>query len=660
MVTTSSGYAVGSRGPGIGAASPDVDDSSGYWSLEKNKRAFTTYLDSKRMEIDEQQIARRYRHGAQWTADQVKVLNDRKQPVVTYNRLGRKIDGIVGLVERLRQDPKAFPRTPQHQQGADLATAVLRFMVEENDFKAKSPIISENGAVDGIGGVKLSLKPADQTREGADASQPDMDATIEIVSNEDFFYDPRSMKHDFSDACFMGEDKWLDVDQAVDLHPELETEIRASTNTGLDLTSNSDKDNRWFQDMGEFRQVRVVEIWYKHKGKWCWCQFTGVMKLAEGQSPFIDEEGKTFCPFIMFSAAVDHEGDRYGFPRNLMSAQDEINQRRSKALHLLNSRGIRATKSAVADNDVERLRREAARPDRILLSNTTIDDIQFDDQMQQAAVMGQLEFLKEAKTEIENFGPNPALVGSSGIGDKSGRAISLLQQAGIAELGPYMVNLRGWKIRLYRALFHIAQKYWTNERFIRVTDDQGASQFVQINALQLDPMSGMPRMVNAIGDLDVDIILDEGPDTVTIMQDTYEAIAQALPSVAPMLSPSKAAAVLEVLIETSPLPADVKKKFRDAGESEQNKPSPEQQKLQAEMQLKQQDQMLEAQKTAAMLKQKQDEALLDARVEQNKARNEMAIDWMKARNAVRLEQFKAANQARNQAFQAMRPQPFVP
>ena len=46
-------------------------------------------------------------------------------------------------------------------------------------------------------------------------------------------------------------------------------------------------------------------------------------------------------------------------------------------------------------------------------------------------------------------------------------------------------------------------------------------------------------MRNAIGELDVDIILDEGPDTITLMQDTYDAISQALPAVAPMLSPAR-------------------------------------------------------------------------------------------------------------------------
>ena len=58
-------------------------DASGYWTLEQCVQA----------EIEEQQTARRYRHAAQWTAEQIRALNDRKQPVVTYNRFGRKIDG---------------------------------------------------------------------------------------------------------------------------------------------------------------------------------------------------------------------------------------------------------------------------------------------------------------------------------------------------------------------------------------------------------------------------------------------------------------------------------------------------------------------------------------------------------------------------------------
>jgi hypothetical protein len=651
-------------------------DADGFWLLDKCVGAYTTYLDNKSLEIQEQQNARRYRHGAQWTSDQIKTLNDRKQPVVTYNKIGRKIDGINGLVERLKQDPKAFPRTPQHQAGADLATAVLRYLMDRNKWNEVSPLVNEAAAVDGLAGIELDLKqmpPLQQQQQPAqmggnvvpfpgnpassmmghnggpplEPPQPDYDVIFRPVDNDGFFYDPRSFKHDFSDARFLGMGKYVDEELMIELMPNMEADITAACDSSMELTTQSDRDNKWFQADGDFKQVRLVDIWYKSRGGWKWALFTGSKILMQGNSPFQDENGQQFAKYLMFSAQVDHDGDRYGFVRNLQSPQDEVNQRRSKGLHELNNRRITSTKAAVADTNVEALRKEAARADGIVLVNTSLDDIRFDDQAKQAAVMGQLEFMRDAAQEIENFGPNASLAGQAGEGS-SGRAIALLQQAGIAELGPYMTNLRAWKIRVYRALFNSAQRYWVNERWIRVTDAQGEPQFVQINAPVLGP-DGMPQMQNAIGELDVDIILDEGPDTVTLMQDTYEAISQALPAVAPMLSPTKAAAVMDVLIETSPLPADVKKKFRDAGEQEQTQPDPKEKEAQAKLALQQQESQsklaLEKEKATADMLLKKQAAELDQQTEQQKATAEMAIDREKAQNAMQIEMFKAEQMA---------------
>src|SRR5262245_20139972 len=155
-----SDYQVGSGPTGNTAGTTASTDD--YWSLEKCKKAYLDYLTTKREEINEQQEARRYRHGSQWTSAQIKKLNDRGQPVVTYNRIARKIDGIVGLVEKLRQDPKAFPRTPKHEQGAELATAALRYALESQDWKSKSPIVAEKGAVDGFGGIEMELTEGDR------------------------------------------------------------------------------------------------------------------------------------------------------------------------------------------------------------------------------------------------------------------------------------------------------------------------------------------------------------------------------------------------------------------------------------------------------------------------------------------------------------------
>jgi len=231
-----------------------------------------------------------------------------------------------------------------------------------------------------------------------------------------------------------------------------------------------------------------------------------------------------------------------------------------------------------------------------------------------------------------------------------------------------MLNLRAWKMRVYRSLFNSVQKYWTNERWIRVTDAEGQPQFVKINeVVQIDPVTGTPMLRNAVGELDVDIILDEGPDSITLMQDTYDAISQALPAVAPMLSPGKAAAVMDVLIETSPLPADIKKKFRDAGQNEAQQPDPKMEEAKAKLMLEQQQaqarMVLEREKAMADLASKQqvaqldqqterEKAALEMQIEREKAGQEMQISREKAQNEIQIEMFKAQQMAQRQQNEA--------
>jgi len=150
-----------------------------------------------------------------------------------------------------------------------------------------------------------------------------------------------------------------------------------------------------------------------------------------------------------------------------------------------------------------------------------------------------------------------------GIEGSSGRAISLLQQAGIAELGPYMVAVRTWRLRVYRALWTIVQRYWTAERWVRVTDDDGLAQFIQINGLATDQY-GQPALANAIGTLDVDIILDEGPDNINLAADAYDTLL-ALVRGGTQIPP-------DVLIELAPLQNSIKQKLLQRLEQQQNNP----------------------------------------------------------------------------------------
>lgn len=573
-----SGYSVGSAASASGGSAPQAMSTD--LSVDALKKDYLSYLESKPEEIKEQQDARRYFHGAQYTDAQIKVLNRRKQPVVTYNREARKINAIVGYMERQRNDPRAYPRTPKHEEGAEIATAVVRYVLDEQRWAEKSPVCGLNGAVDGIAGIELTIVPGDNG---------DNEIGMELIEPASFFYDPRSTKADFSDARFMGVGKWADLDALIEQFPDKAEEITASVDTNTELTSNPDSDTKWTDTSNGRKRVRVIDHWLIKGGKWHWAVYTGSLILASGVSPYVDEKGKTFCKFIAFSAFVDHDGDRYGFHRNLKSTQDEINARRSKALWTSATRRV-----IVRDGnglDIEKIRSEANKPDGVIVVPPGAEMPSFDDNAKAQELNAQLGFLQEAKNEIENYAINPALIGQ-GVNQMSGRAMAMQQQAGVAELGPFTLAYKGFKLRIYRAIWNAVRVFWTAERWIRVTDDDNLAQFLGVNQIGVDPRTGMPAIFNRLGALDVDIIMDEGPDTINMQMDAYDTLTT-MARGGGMVPP-------ELLIELSPLQGSVKKKAQDIiDKSRQQAAAPPNPMQQAAIQLDLQAKQLGNEKTQA-------------------------------------------------------------
>ena len=514
-------------------------EDTGAFPVTRLRRQYLDYLGAKQLEIEEQKLSRHYKHGAQYTPEEIKILRARRQPIITYNEVGPKIDQIVGLVERIRQEPKAYPKHPRSQNGAEIATAALRSVLDANEWGTyTASFCAEQAATEGIAGIELKLIEGDHD---------DPDVGFDFVFGDDFFYDPRSYKADFSDARYMGVAKWVDIEEAVELFPDQEEQLRSlMVETGFDLTTHADREYKWIY-VNEQR-IRLVEHWYKHRGMWFWCFYCSMIELERGVSKFRDERGKPMNKYVMWSAAVDHEGDRYGFIRNLKGPQDEVNQRRSKALHISNVSRIKLQKGAV--DDVETTRREMARPDGVVEYNPGFDAPAADDKQEDLAA--HLSLMQDARAKITQFANvNPAIMAQDGPDEHSGVAINLLQKAGLAELGSYLRNYRNWKIRVYRAVWNVVVNTWQSERWVRVgnEDENGLAQFLQLNGDGYDKY-GLPVIINNVGALDVDIALDEGPDSVNLMQDAFDMLKQLPPGSVPP----------QVLIEFMNMPSSMKQR----------------------------------------------------------------------------------------------------
>ena len=104
---------------------------------------------------------------------------------------------------------------------------------------------------------------------------------------------------------------------------------------------------------------------------------------------------------------------------------------------------------------------------------------------------------------------------------------------------------------------------------------------------------------------------------------------------------------MNVLIETSPLPADIKKKFRDAGEDEGQQPDPKLMEAQAKI-------AAQREESKGKLEITQLEAAAEMKIEREKAQNQIAIERDKANNQINLEIFKAQQVAKTQREETVR------
>lgn len=560
---------------------------------------FTAYEDATQSARIEGERARDYVDGNQLTSEEIAELKRRGQPPVKYNRIRRKIEWLKGLEVKQRTDPKAFPRTPQHAQGAESVTDAIRYVCDAQDWDETRSEVYDDFLVEGVGGAEVVHN---QKENG------EVDVIINHYPWDRLFYDPHSRKSDFSDARYKGVVLWMDEADFKEAYPnKVDLEGMYKEAVGWSDT-HDDKPSYWADP--KRKRVRVLLIWYKKAQSWHWCKFVKGMKLDGGESPYRDEDGRSVCPLIMQSAYVGRDNERYGVVRDMFDPQDELNKRRSKALHGINSRQTMGVKGAVAS--VSEIKRELAKPDgHIEITAEMLEDAArvgmkpFEILPTNDQIAAQMQMAEEAKAEIDLLGANSALEGETGE-SASGRAVLARQQGGMIELASLNDKMHMFTREVFRHIWQRIRQFWTEERWVRVTDEESGARFVGLNrpvtlqeklgqigpeqaeqiAIQMQLYPGDPRLnmpvdiENNVEQIDVDIVIEEVPDRVTLEGEIFEALMKYGANLPP-----------QVLIEADPvLPVKKKEKLLELLQQAQQAPNPQMQmeaaKTEAEVGLK--------------------------------------------------------------------------
>ena len=465
-----------------------------------------------------------------WTRTQLQTLMGRNQPPVTRNFICRKVNGISGVEQRTRSEPRALPRTPKDQKAAEIATDCLRFIKEKTRWSnIKSEKVLEAVKI-GFAAVEIG---------GAEDHVP-----VTPIQWKEFFFDPRSRAFDFSDARYLGVAKWLDLDvakatyagpeipqpqlppqpaiqpqpmepalqmqwaqmaqqalmmwqaqvQQIQQAYEAEVARRQKIIDVLESTASGDGSDTINADISfedrpsgiwadsRRRRVFVVDMWHADvQHGWYRCVFTGGGKLFTQPSPYKEKDQwgrvRPVHPIYAFSIHVSKDLWRYGEVRGMRPAQDEVNFRLSKKIDILYRQQLFYVPGAFEDQDIEAVRREVAKADGVIAVRD-INGFKIEKNLDVAMAMD--ASMQEAMRFLDLEGANPELQGRGPSG-QSGRAILARQQAGLGQLGPVFDRIYDWELRCYRAMWARVQQFWTAPMYVRVTDDKNAARFAAVN-----------------------------------------------------------------------------------------------------------------------------------------------------------------------------------
>lgn len=506
------------------------------------------------------QQCRDYYDGLQWTDDELAVLKERRQPPITSNKIFPKINSLVGYEKMRRTDPKAYPRTPKHDKDAEAATDALRYIAERNSFDEIRSSVAEYVLIEGKAAATVTAK---KCGDGT------VDVAINVVDWDRFYNDPHSRRRDFSDAKFMGVVVWMDEADALQKYPgedaaDIIKGAYANTSPSGASDTYDDRPKLTWGDTNR-KRIRVLQHRWIKDGKWHTAIACRGGFLRKPQvSPYVDDEGQPVCDLIAVSAYVTRENQRQGIVRHMLSPQDMVNKHLSKATHRLAVNQVIAEHGAV--DSVSKAKQEAAKPDGFIEINPGMR-FEFRDKFPEMA--GELQLLQAAMFDIDQAGPSPALAGRTQA--PSGRAQEVQQGSELTEQSVAFDAMKHWSWRVYKAAWACVRQYWTAEKWIRVTDDESNIRFVGLNRpvtvgeevqrmveegqevppqLQMAALynpQAVVRVENPVAELDVDIIVEDGPDTVTVQAEQFTQLVELSKNSPPGTIP------IEMVIEASNL-----------------------------------------------------------------------------------------------------------
>jgi hypothetical protein len=575
-----------------------LDSPEAQARLDKLTDWYVQARDAQSVNRMEQALDHDYYDGLQWSDEDRRVLMERGQPALVFNKVAPAINWVSGTEKKTRIDYQVVPRGSEDTEPAEAKTKLLKYLSDVNRIGFNRSRAFLDAIISGVGWMEHCIV----------ADPDDEPLRVRYEDWRNIYYDHLSVEPDLSDARYLFRQKWTDEDLAVLMFPGREEQVRAAA-TYLANNADTDDDEFYWQrqdvvlqdgrpasahmsSVTEYcnaqnrrRRVKLIECWYREP---CQCQvikgralgpengtlfdpqdpyqqfhlanglatvvdalrlqvrcafFAGHSLLWEGPSPY-QHNRFPFVPIWCYRRKRDNAP--YGVVRGLRDVQDDLNKRRSKAVHLLSVNQMIYEQGAIPDVDAARDELNAADGMVEVAAN----------RLKSIIVRDQPQLAEEHVTLMEQDGQFIQEV--SGITDEnlgldtnatSGRAIQARQQQGHVVTATIFDNLR-FSVQLDGEidLSNIEQFYDTPKTIRILGDDANDMQFLDVNQRRADGLITNPITASV-----ADFVVDEEDYN----QSTRQAMFQSLMDLIAQLSagmPQIAAQLLPIALTMSDLP----------------------------------------------------------------------------------------------------------
>lgn len=544
---------------------------------------------------DESRTCYAFVAGDQWEADDRKKLEEMLRAPVVFNRVGPMVDAVAGSEVNNRQSVQYIPRQAGDTGVNEVLTGAADYIRDNCDAEDEESDSFLDATICGVGVTETHLDYVD-SQEG--------NILVERRDPLSMRWDPSAKKRNLSDRKWHQREEWLDKEDIEAKWPD--SEIEASSDWG---SSDSDEEGMHDQSLAWLYE-RDATGYDKQSGKYRvihhqWFELesyhivldtdpmTGQPKMIEVSAddmPVLKERAakvgmpiksvakqrKKFmqafvtggtvleespCPCNRFSYHfITAKRDRnkntwYGIVRPMLDPQRWANKFFSQLLHIINTnaKGGLVVEEGATDNH-SKLKNDWAKADSVV----TVND---------GAISGGKIMPKPAP----NIPPqiNDMLTFSiSSLRDVTGINLELLgmadrQQAGILEaqrkqaamtvLATLFDGLRRYRKEQGRTLALYIRDYMSDGRLVRIVGGDGTEKYI-------------PLLRDSLT-IDVDVIVDEAPNTVNRKEQTFAVLMQMMPNLERMGVP-----FMPELLEYTPLPAAMVDKWQQLIEQQKQQP----------------------------------------------------------------------------------------